>query len=273
MAAAAVPISPYDDEFLEEYPLGRAPLVRVLAQVRHPSLLALTGDSSNSVALRIASSLADQFPIFEATRERAIAVTPEGVRETEEGGTLLWRLRNADETWQVSFSNQFLAFETSNYGGRSDFCKRLESVLSTYKKEVNPPFIIRTGIRYTNRISGEAEIKRIEELFRPELLGPTAAKLPPDVQLGHSISGAQFATAAGGSLLNWGLLSANGIFDPMIPPLEKPSWLLDIDVFNTEKKPFDVAGLTGLAQSLASRAYTHFRWAITEEFLNTFGGH
>ncbi len=271
MALTAIPTSPYDDDFIEEYPLKRAPLVRVLAQVRHPSLLALTGDPSNPAALRIASSLSDQFPIFEATRERAIAVTPEGVKEVEEGGTPLWRLRNADETWQISFSSKFLALETSKYVGREDFCDRLESVLSVYAEEVRPPSSTRIGIRYTNRISIKTEIDRIAELVRSELLGPTAAPMPSGVELAHSLSGAQFVTPTGGSLLNWGLLSANGIFDPMIPPLDVPSWLLDIDVFNSGKLPFDATDLAGLAKTLATRAYTHFRWAVTAEFLRTFG--
>jgi uncharacterized protein (TIGR04255 family) len=112
----------------------------------------------------------------------------------------------------------------------------------------------------------------LAELIRPELLGPAATSLPSGVQLQHSVSGAQFATATGGSLLNWGLLSANGVFDPTIPAIDTPSWLLDIDVFSSEKAVFDADQLIGVTRDLAARAYTHFRWAVTENFLETFEG-
>jgi uncharacterized protein (TIGR04255 family) len=222
--------------------------------------------------LRVASSLSEQFSIFEATRERTIAITPEGVKEADDSGTPIWRLRSDDDNWQVSFSSQFLSLETSKYSGRTDFIRRLKVVLDAYQSQVKPPSAIRIGVRYTNRISESEDLQKIGELVRKELLGPTATKLPSQARLGHSISNAQFESGSGGSLLNWGLLGSRGVFDLMIPPLDKPSWLLDIDVFDTDRVPFDAPRLSELAEGLAKRAYTHFRWAVTEEFLKTYGG-
>ncbi|SRR6266508_3688361 len=270
--AEATPSSPYDPQPVEERPLGNAPLVRVLAQVRHPALLSLAGEAANQTALRVAEALDDHYPIFEAGRETGIILTPAGVKEHKDSGAGIWRLRNPKETWQVSFGKEFVALETSMYEGRTHFCSQLAVVLSAYVGEVRPPSATRIGVRYTNRITESQNLTRIKELVRTEVLGPVGTELPTDAELSHSFSQAQFATIDGGSLLNWGLLPANGVFDPMLTSTDSPSWILDIDAFHSSKVPFEAQAVTELARSLATRAYTHFRWAVTEEFLNTYRG-
>ena len=267
---AAIPSSPYDPEAVEECRLGNAPLVRVLAQVRHPALLSLTGEEANQTALRVAHALDDHFPIFEAARETGIIVTPAGVKEHQDSGAAIWRLRDSKETWQVSFGKEFLAIETSAYDGRTHFCDQLSSVLSAYVNEVRPPSATRIGVRYTNRITEPRDLTRIKDLVRRELLGLVGTEFPAGTELLHSFSQAQFATIDGGSSLNWGLLPANTSFDPSLTAVDLPSWILDIDAFHSARVPFEVETVTELARSLAGRAYTHFRWAITEEFLNTY---
>lgn len=267
-----IPASPYDHDFVEEQPLANAPLVRVLAQVRHPALLSLAGGAANETALRVAQALDDHYPIFEAGSETAIVVTPAGVKEHEDSSTAIWRLRNPKETWQVSFAKEFIAIETSSYEGRTQFCEQLNLVLSAYVKEVHPPSATRIGVRYTNRVTEQRNLERIRDLTRPELLGPVNTSLPAGSELSHYFSQAQFATVDGGSLLRWGLVPAGNTFDSTLAPASVRSWVLDIDAFHSSKVPFETGSVTELARSLATRAHTHFRWAVTEEFLAAYRG-
>jgi uncharacterized protein (TIGR04255 family) len=65
----------------------------------------------------------------------------------------------------------------------------------------------------------------------------------------------------------------NATIDPAaIEPLDEPSWVLDIDMFSTAPLSFDVETLTGEARRYAERIYTVFRWAVTDVFLERFGG-
>ncbi|MEU8152555.1 TIGR04255 family protein [Micromonospora sp. NPDC048986] len=268
--AVAIPTSPYDPTPLEEQPLGNAPLVRVLAQIRHPALLSLASDAATETALRVAQSLSEGYPIFEAGRETAVIVTPEGVKEQKNSGASIWRLRDPKETWQVSFSKEFLAVETSAYEGRTHFFQQLQAVLSTYVEQVKPPSATRIGVRYTNRVAEPQHLDRLKQLVRPELLGPVGTELPGSARLLQTVSQAQFSVPNGGSLLHWGLVPPNGAFDPTLTPLESQSWILDIDAFHSEKSPFEAKAITELARRLAVQAHTHFRWAVTEDFLRTY---
>ncbi|MEV4626418.1 TIGR04255 family protein [Micromonospora sp. NPDC049523] len=265
------PTSPYDDEPLEEVHLGTAPLIRALAQVRHPALRVLAnGEEGNEAALKVAARLAKHYPIFEAGQESAILVTPEGVKEAKSESSWIWHLRSPDELWQVSFTRSFIALETSQYQGRTDFLARLTQVLTTYAEEIEPPSYSRVGVRYTNRVSKAEHIGKLAQLVRPELLGLAGTQTPNTARLAQSFGQAQYVTDLGGSTLNWGLLPPNGIFDPTLKPSKDTSWILDIDIFNGKKGPFDATSLSHLVQELATRAYTHFRWAVTEEFLRAF---
>ncbi|MER7587946.1 TIGR04255 family protein [Micromonospora sp. NPDC127501] len=266
------PASPYDDEAIEEVPLASAPLVRVLAQVRHPALLVLSNEEEGTeAAMRVGSRIAKQFPIFESGHESSVLITQEGIKEKKADSSWIWRLRSGDDAWQVTFTRNFVALETSRYRGRTDFLERLSQVLTAYGKEIDPPSVSRVGFRYTNRISDTSHIDMLPELVRPELLGPAGAPLPENATLTHAFGQSQFVTDWGGSLLNWGLLPPNGVFDPTITPTANKSWILDLDLFNSQRRPFDASSLVLTANNLAGRAYTHFRWAVTSKFLEVFG--
>jgi uncharacterized protein (TIGR04255 family) len=272
MPAPAYPASPYDVEHVDEVPLRHAPLVRVLAQVRHPALRALSGEQAEFTALNVSARLSDAYPIFEVARESAIVVTSNGVTETNELATPIWRLRNPDENWQISFTKDFIAIETKAYAGRTEFCDRLREALLTYQEVVRPPSIIRVGVRYTNRLVADEHLSRLADLVRGELLGPAVAELPAGVNLAHSFGQAQYGLPDGGSLLNWGILPPNSTFDASIPPIPGRSWLLDIDCFSIARSAFDASVASDLARQLATRAYAHFRWSVTEGFIRAFKG-
>jgi uncharacterized protein (TIGR04255 family) len=57
-----------------------------------------------------------------------------------------------------------------------------------------------------------------------------------------------------------------------IEPIDEPSWVLDLDMFDANPCPFDVAAALGRSRSFAERIYTVFRWAVTDRFLVRYGG-
>lgn len=269
---ASILASPYDDQEIEETYLGNAPLVRVLAQVRHPTLAVLVGSEGKSAALRVAERLSKDYPIFNTVKDAQLVVLPKGIERVREDSTT-WRISSSDENWQVSLNQGFISFETSKYEGRSDFCRRLSRVLTAYSQEIEPPTASRTGIRYTNRIDDPGIIANLPDLVRPELLGPAASNLPNGVQLRHSFSQAQYLNGEGGGLLvNWGLLPPDSGIDATISPVPRPTWILDVDSFEANKRSFDAQVLSEMVRDLASRAYQCFRWAVTDEFIDTFRG-
>ncbi len=71
----------------------------------------------------------------------------------------------------------------------------------------------------------------------------------------------------------WGLMPAGSTHDPSaMKPVDSVSWVLDIDSFTTfREKYFHVEDILEAATKLAKRAYTYFRWSVTEEFMKTYG--
>lgn len=266
----ARPSSPYDASPPEEIPLAAAPLVRVLAQIRHPGLTLLVGDQGAAAALEIARRLNKDYPIYQAVKEAAIVLSPDGIREDSERYSNVWRLRSSDESWQVSITSEFVALETSLYSGRADFHRRLRPILEAYTEVVKPPISTRIGIRYTNRVDVGNTHVEIADLIQPELRGSMGAKAVDNVTLVQSFSHVKYQTSSGGSTISWGLLPASAQFDISIEPLQSPSWFLDIDVFTDRRTDFAPDRLVQSSDDMALRAYTHFRWAVTDKFLTSF---
>src|SRR5688572_6791697 len=116
------PTSPFGDEEVEEIPLGRAPLARVLAQVKFPRLAALV--SGADAANAYAAVMRAEYPILEEEREVGVIFSPEGGM-SEAPASRRWKLRSADEMWQLTLTETFLAIDTASYIDREDFSTRL----------------------------------------------------------------------------------------------------------------------------------------------------
>jgi uncharacterized protein (TIGR04255 family) len=267
--SAPVEIGPFGTEQLDEVPLQASPLARVLAQIRFPSLSALTG--SDETAHAYAAGIRDQYPILEVQPELSVAITPGGLTQVP-GSSHTWRLRSADEGWQISFGPTFFAIDTNSYTSRSDLSHRLEAAWQKFVGAVNPPFIDRIGVRYINRIVDQSIIGEISQLVRPEVLGSLAVVPPNHVRLGHSLSESLYQVDDLTALhARWGLLPPGAVLDPTLNPVPQGSWVLDLDSSRTEKADCDPAQVARRVSELAERAYRYFRWAVTPAFLHRFG--
>src|ERR1039457_7256444 len=268
---------------IAEVPLPRSPLVRALAQVRFPRLVAMSPQNIETTVGFVVEKLKDDYPILGEPRDAQVTLTPEGdlgfarLTLTPEGVTQtpaarLWQLRSPDESWQVTIGETFVSLDTKAYSSRADFAQRLATVLSGIAETVAPPFADRLGVRYTNRVEDSSLLLRLEELVRPEILGGDAVPRPEGVAPVHTMSESLYSVGSRMLHAQWGLLPAGVVLDPTLPPGVGPSWVLDLDSFTQVRSSFDAAELASVAEELAGAAYQYFRWIVTAEFLKAFGG-
>ncbi|NER22346.1 MAG: TIGR04255 family protein [Symploca sp. SIO1B1] len=259
---AVVDDNPLTGQLPEEVLLKNAPLIRVLAQVRFPSILSI---EDKGFVAPFQESIRDIYPILQPEQTGGVLLGTQGF-------TQIWRFIDNSGNWRVSLASDFLALETTTYSSRSDFLKRFERVLFALSEHINPQIVDRFGLRYINRLL-QQDIVDLSKFVRPEIAGIITTGF--EEQINQMISEALFKFPEGEDiiLVQWGLLPAKAtIAQGVVEPINEPSWVLDLDMSLTERRKFDVQILMPEAQKFAERIYTFFRWVVTTEFLRRFGG-
>ena len=264
--------SPFAEASPVEVPLSRAPLVKVLAQLKFPVNARI--DTTEGVAgfqdLRVCVP-------HHAPRAAAGDRPPGGSRAARcSGGAAaasLWRLSSLDDDWTIVIARDFLAIETSSYTSRDDFLQRFERVLDAMTKAgLSPVVSDRLGVRYIDRIEGEDMISDLPLLVRRELLGVGDVELPERSEIIGSVSQTHLRIDDMQIRAGWGLLPPNAVMLPGIDGVDVKTWVLDVDVFTERVKPFSVEDVVSETTVAADHAYRFFRWAVTDEFLRRHGG-
>lgn len=263
--------SPFGTEPLTEIPLGRSPLVRVLAQVRFPRLVMLgTAGSDSAEILQLLQGIARTYPILEEGHEVVIQLSPEGA--TQSKGAFVRQLRSADRAWTVTLSDASIALDTGAYTSRAEFTTRFGHILELLAEALDMPPAERIGIRYINRVQDRDLLKRLPELVRREVLGGQAVERPADVTIVHTLNDALYQLPHGRLQARWGLLPPQAVLDPSLTPVPEMTWVLDLDSYSETPTAFNPMELSERAFTLAESAYRYFRWVVQPEFLRVFGG-
>lgn len=265
--------SPFAEASPVEVPLSRAPLVKVLAQLKFPVNARI--DTTEGVA-GFQDLLRDAYPIMRQEQQLAIALPagagPLGV-QVGAAAASLWRLSSLDDDWTIVIARDFLAIETSSYTSRDDFLQRFERVLDAMTKAgLSPVVSDRLGVRYIDRIEGEDMISDLPLLVRRELLGVGDVELPERSEIIGSVSQTHLRIDDMQIRAGWGLLPPNAVMLPGIDGVDVKTWVLDVDVFTERVKPFSVEDVVSETTVAADHAYRFFRWAVTDEFLRRHGG-
>ncbi|MDK1494074.1 TIGR04255 family protein [Sinorhizobium sp. 7-81] len=254
-------VDPLFSEELPEIPLANAPLARVLAQVRFPEIQSVQDKS-----------------FVAPFQERIRKLYPRTMTDTLNGflvgsphlvSTNIWRYLDADG-WRVSLSDSFMSLETTKYTSRKDFTSRFLFLLQQLAETVGPTHTNRIGIRYVDQVLLD-ESESMSGMLRKEMIGVK------DIfgKTHHMISELEGASKEGGVLVRWGHMPAMASHDPDIMiPIDKPSWFLDVDsykIHESETVAFNPEEVADLTYSLATRAYTIFRWSVTDQFLDRYG--
>ncbi|WP_084655312.1 TIGR04255 family protein [Nocardia altamirensis] len=271
--ASGVVRSPFGTESVDEVPLSNPPLVRVLAQIRFAKATELWVD--DSAARHFIAAMKSAYPIVDQKQETAFKIGPGGVEPVPETN-MLWQLESPDREWLISFGDAFFALTSQNYSSRTEFIGRLMSAWKVFTESVDAIRSERIGIRYINRIADSDAVDRLDMLVRPEMIGESLAPIGAKVKRLHSIGEAQYALGEGeGFKARWGLLPPGGAFDPSVPTVDSPSWVLDLDAFvqiPADAPSVAIDQISDRLHNLATRAYRYFRWTVTDDFLVEFGG-
>ena len=259
---------------MPEVPLSRAPLARVIAQARFPPILGIRNPDKVAV---LQEALRETYPNLRQDQVHSIELGGDETPNVRQG--LIWRLadREKDAPWRVSLGVDFVALETSSYDSRDDFLERLHAVLSAVQLAFKPASASRLGLRYIDRITDEA-VDRVADLIHPGVLGIIRPPENPEPALGdsviHMMTEAQFLAPDGARVQGrWGQLPKNATYDPnALEPVDKPSWVLDLDMFTTEPQPFASEDLVTTAMGFAKCLYWLFRQMVTNDFLTYYGG-
>jgi uncharacterized protein (TIGR04255 family) len=263
---------PFADKEPGNIPLSSAPLVRTIAQIKYP-LLTQFSINGDAVASAVARALIEHYPLLEVGHEVSVIITADGPSE-QRSATPIWRLVSADRAWQITFTGTFLSIDTTKYVHRRDFAQRLTNAWEALNQHVAVPYIERLGVRYINQVTDKEQLSRLDKLLRPEMLGIALAQDPDEAKLATAITEAQYRFPDDAAFTaRWGMLPANTNIENASPPFDHSTWILDMDSFHEFKHNSNSGkSLFEDVRALALRGYQFFRWAVTEDFISTFGG-
>jgi uncharacterized protein (TIGR04255 family) len=260
----------FDDPLVQsppsEVPLANAPLIRVIAQLRFPLVIAI---EQRDFIAPFQEAIRKAYPILRQEQTQQLVFGPQMAAPAAQQSTA-WRFGSENGEWRVSLTPDFLALETTKYKSRTDFLERLSVVTRALAEHIQPKLVDRLGIRYIDRLEADA-LGRMVDLIRPELRGIVGTPLSKYIL--HTINETVLEHEEAQMIVRWGQLPPNVTVDPgAIEPLSQPSWILDLDMFNKKPFPFSNERVLAEATRYAERLYAFFRWAVTPEFLRQYGG-
>lgn len=256
---------PFVDSLPSEVPLAHAPLTRVIAQVRFPELLSI---GQEGFVAPFQKDIEDIYPIL---RQEPISPAIQVGSQIIQAPRIAWRFYDESTHWRATLTSDFLALETTRYESRTDFLHRLEVLTNALITHMRPKLIDRLGIRYIDRLSGDA-VQKISTLFRPEVSGVCGTDLNKYTRLTMTESLLELPQEQ--IITRWGYVPEGGTYDLAgVEPRPETTWVLDLDMFSSGPIGIDAETVRAKAQSYSERLYSIFRWAVTEEFLAYYGDH
>jgi len=257
--------NPFNAPVPAEVHLPQAPLIRVIAQIRFPEILEI---GERDAVSRFQRSIRSTYPILRQTQTHGFQLGAEGFQQVKP--KVAWRFSDKDDKWKVGLSSDFLALDTTAYVNRADFIARLVDLTKALEEAFNPGQIDRFGMRYVDRLNEDA-LGDLCNLVRPEVCGIVGSDIFENVA--QTFHESLLTLGEDQMVARWGMLPQNSTFDPdVVEPLNRKSWILDVDMFTSKTIPFSAEKVSGLASHYADNIYKFFRWAVKPAFLTRFGG-
>lgn len=233
----------------------RAPLIRVLSQIRFPpvlSLLTVAGVTGFQTAIR------ERYPTMlpvESTTE----VTPEPNAETQ---APVWRFTDEERQWTVGLAVNFVSLETPSYSHIGEFLERFQYILSALHRTVRPADSRRIGLRKVNmfEVAGR-DTTALVGVVRRELLGPLGTETFPAPIAGY-FSNLMFADEDNALVVRHGLAE-----DDKGNSGDVTKFVVDLDYFT--ERPQEVDGteaVIGLLRHFSDGMTSFFHWAVEDDY-------
>lgn len=264
-------MDPFLESPVEEVHLTAPPLQTVLFQVTFPKPVASLRIAS--FRERLTESLAKEYPYAEDQPIFQVVIRPGQMAAPTPSSSSAYVMTDDTQTWTLNVADDNLSLSTTAYTDREDFLTRSRRVFDVVADHAVPPGISRLGLRYINRISGEAAI----ESFVPTL--NSAVRSVRDVvsqstsgTIQHLLTDLSYVWPDGKRLqARWGQLPPQAVHDGLLAPLNETSWILDIDSVMEKPAMFNPEELEGSLRDLSERSYRLFRWVFTDDALKQFG--
>lgn len=254
---------------VKRVPLPRAPLVLVLCQLRFNAQPELgIRATAEAVLEELAPAYVDlqEQTVDEATFELG---APGFEVRRQSGKNFL--LKNPAHSWWILLSPSVATLVSPSYSERKDFTDRIAALRGALSEVAGVKAITRVGVRYVSRVADDDFLADLSRYVHPRVLGATDLPLADGADLGQTLSDTLVHRGNTTARVRAGLVPAGLSPDPAVTPLQKKSWLFDVDMFDADYRAAD-EGVEQAAAELARTQYQLFRWLVTDEFLRYFGG-
>lgn len=247
--------------------LYNAPLLLVIAEIRWERNTKVEAGFADLVKL-ISTELGDRLP----NSERGETVIPnpkmrDGLEPIEYRS---WKTKSG--SYELVLTIEGVSLSCYNYDTFEEFQELLASSLRIVTREIDVLEVSRVGMRYVNQIQQEAVLSDLDSYFAVELLGfaTRGRKLPNNITVNTALNFVSFDVHGYRLDVRSGLVAAGQVFDPVLDPPEKKSFILDFDAVAIPKSEEGLdKALTELGV-LADINYDFFKSVVTENYAEHF---
>jgi uncharacterized protein (TIGR04255 family) len=209
----------------------------------------------------------DEWPIFEPQTQNIVTVTlsPAGTQQvvqTQSG----WLLAAADRRTAITLLPSLVLMQTQDYRRYSaSLADPLRRALAVFTEVTGASVVARLGLRYVNRLTDPAATtpQFWADHIRPVFAGPLAGPLGRLVDSQHQQVQFRLDPTAAARV-------QCGVYrDP--DPVERHSFLVDLDVFREQALEFDPELCADLVRQLNRTAVALFSEVLSEKYLADLG--
>lgn len=273
----------FELEPVPRYRLERPPLVQAVGQVRYPIVARL--QTLEGIA-PVQDALAMLFPYMQQQQRQQLSLIVGPGSEPVGGAqmTNTW-LFTDDAGWRLTVAPDTATLEIGpEYGSFEEFEERFRAMLQALRQGVPLQRCDRLGLRYVDVAQvppGDENAWRC--WFRPELTGWSASNVVSDsTRVETSITQTQLAAAPTGHLagppvdiqaiVRHGYVPRNAVLPGVLPAqLERPAFLIDVDLFVEGHQGFDATELTRQVGIFHDQIDRFFRWCLSPTGQEYFG--
>ena len=243
------------------------PLKLALAQIQFPPILAINQPNSPVVAA-FQEDLRKDYPHYQGEVGIALNDTDALVNAS----SVPRHVFRSDFGWNIYLTQNFVSLTTTCYRTREDFAEKVRRIAESTQKCLAPHHAIRLGIRFVDRIEGEA-VKKIDQYVTPAFLGPLAMLHTNTESMITRASLIPSESEAKGMIIHWGYLPPNQPFEfQEVEPYPDTCWVLDSDIQSGKYEGFDPVKIAHDTMVLTGRTYAFFRHVFNDKFLISCGG-
>lgn len=254
---------------LSRLQLGRTHMEAAIAEVRF--VPALGKDSlPEKTAIAVWKGLGGRkvFPVYERHTMNSInlVVTPHGADSAPAQVQHGWVLATADRRTAVTLLPSTVVVQTMEYGRFSTGLGiRLRQALRLFVESTGDQMVQRIGLRYINRLQDPDASSAVfwHDHVRAPFVGPLVGDLAPLVEATHQQAHLRLDETAA-ARVQTGVFREQG-------PVEKYSFLVDLDVFREEAFPFEDDLCANMTRQLNRTAFALFCQVLSDKYLAELG--